>query len=34
MAAYESFLAGKMIDLDLSDEAVAAAMAQVPVINA
>ena len=34
LAAYESFLAGNMVDRDLSDEAVAAAMAQVPVINA
>jgi tryptophan synthase beta chain len=34
LAAYESFLAGNMVDLDLSDEAVAAAMQAVPVINA
>ncbi|MFM8481788.1 MAG: TrpB-like pyridoxal-phosphate dependent enzyme, partial [Actinomycetota bacterium] len=34
LAAYESFLGGSMVDLDLSDEAVAAAMQAVPVINA
>jgi tryptophan synthase beta chain len=34
LAAYESFLSGSMVDLDLSDEAVAAAMQAVPVINA
>ena len=34
LASYEKFLAGEMVDMDLSDEAVAAAMAQVPVINA
>ena len=34
LAAYESFLSGNMVDLDLSDEAVAAAMQAVPVINA
>ena len=32
LAAYEKFLAGEMTDFDLSDEALAAAMAQVPVI--
>ena len=32
LAAYEKFLAGEMVDYDLSDEAVAAAMAEVPVI--
>ena len=34
LAAYESFLSGEMVDHDLSDEAIAAAMEQVPVINA
>ena len=32
LAAYEKFLAGEMVDYDLIDEAVAAAMAEVPVI--
>ena len=32
LAAYEKFLAREMVDYDLSDEAVAAAMAEVPVI--
>ncbi|MEY4372523.1 MAG: hypothetical protein RL219_1292 [Actinomycetota bacterium] len=32
LAAYEKFLSGEMVDFDLSDEAVAAAMAQVPVV--
>jgi len=32
LAAYEKFLAGEMVDLDLSDEAVAAAMAKVPAV--
>jgi tryptophan synthase beta chain len=32
LAAYEKFLAGEMVDYDLSGEAVAAAMAEVPVI--
>ena len=32
LAAYESFLAGEMVDYDLSDDAIAAAMEQVPVI--
>ena len=32
LAAYEAFLGGEMVDYDLSDEAVAAAMAEVPVI--
>ncbi|MEC7374781.1 MAG: TrpB-like pyridoxal phosphate-dependent enzyme [Actinomycetota bacterium] len=34
LAAYESFLSGEMVDYDLSDDAIAEAMAQVPVINA
>jgi len=33
LAAYEKFLAGEMVDHDLSDEAIAAAMAEVPVIG-
>ena len=32
LASYQQYLAGEMVDLDLSDEAVAAAMQQVPVI--
>lgn len=32
LAAYETYLAGKMVDLDLSDESIAAAMASVPVV--
>ena len=32
LAAYEKFLAGEMVDYDLIDEAVAAVMAEVPVI--
>ena len=32
LAAYQQYMAGEMVDLDLSDEAVAAAMQQVPVI--
>lgn len=32
LAAYEKFLSGEMVDFDLSDEAVAAAMAQIPVV--
>ena len=34
LAAYESFLSGEMVDYDLSDDAIAEAMAQVPVIDA
>jgi tryptophan synthase beta chain len=34
MPAYQQFLAGEMVDLDFSDEAMAAAMAEVPVLNA
>jgi tryptophan synthase beta chain len=34
LAAYEKFLAGEMVDLDLSDDVIAEAMKQVPVINA
>lgn len=34
LASYEKFMAGQMVDFDLSDDAVAAAMAQVPVIDA
>ncbi len=33
LPAYESFLSGSMVDLDLSDEAIATAMATVPVID-
>ncbi len=33
LAAYEKFLAGEMVDHDLSDDAIAAAMAEVPVIG-
>jgi tryptophan synthase beta chain len=32
MAAYEQYLRGDMVDLDLSDDAIAAAMAEVPVL--
>ena len=32
LASYEAFLAGEMVDLDLSTEAIAEAMAEVPVI--
>ncbi|MEY4175528.1 MAG: hypothetical protein RI900_2693, partial [Actinomycetota bacterium] len=32
LAAYQQYMAGEMVDLDLSDEAVAEAMQQVPVI--
>jgi tryptophan synthase beta chain len=34
LAAYEKFLAGEMVDLDLSDDVIAEAMKQVPEINA
>ena len=34
LAAYESFLSGDMVDYDLSDDAIAEAMAQVPIIDA
>jgi tryptophan synthase beta chain len=34
LAAYEKFLAGEMVDLDLSDTAIAEAMRQVPKIDA
>ena len=34
LASYEAYLAGKMVDLDLSEEAVADAMSRVPVVNA
>ena len=34
LAAYEKFLAGEMVDLDLSDDAIAEAMKQVPNIDA
>ncbi len=33
MAAYQSYLAGEMVDLDLSEEQVAAAMESVPVVG-
>ena len=33
LAAYEQFLAGEIVDHDLSDDAIAAAMAQVPVLD-
>ena len=32
LASYESFLAGEMVDYDLSDDAISAAMAGVPVL--
>lgn len=32
LASYEAFLAGEMVDYDLSDDAIAAAMAEVPEI--
>ena len=34
LAAYEKFLAGEMVDLDLSDAAIAEAMQTVPQIDA
>jgi tryptophan synthase beta chain len=34
LAAYEKYLAGEMVDLDLSDDVIAEAMKQVPDINA
>ena len=34
LAAYEKFLAGEMVDLDLSDDVLAEAMRQVPNIDA
>jgi tryptophan synthase beta chain len=33
IAAYETYLSGKMVDLDLSDESIAAAMSTVPVVK-
>ena len=33
LAAYENFLSGEMVDFDLSDEAIADAMAGVPVLE-
>ncbi|MGI9621880.1 MAG: TrpB-like pyridoxal phosphate-dependent enzyme, partial [Acidimicrobiales bacterium] len=33
LAAYENFFAGEMVDMDLDDEAIAAAMAAVPVLD-
>jgi tryptophan synthase beta chain len=33
LASYEKYLAGEMVDLDLSDEAIAEAMLDVPDIN-
>ena len=32
LAAYEQYFSGEMVDFDLSDEAVAAAMAEVPTV--
>ena len=32
LASYEAFLSGEMVDHELSDEAIAAAMAEVPVV--
>jgi tryptophan synthase beta chain len=32
LPAYESYLSGRMVDDDLSDEALAAALATVPVV--
>jgi tryptophan synthase beta chain len=34
LAAYETFLAGQMVDLDWSDEVIAEAMRHVPTIDA
>jgi tryptophan synthase beta chain len=34
LAAYEKYLAGEMVDLDLSDEIIAEAMQHVPQIDA
>jgi tryptophan synthase beta chain len=34
LAAYEKFLAGEMVDLDLSDAVIAEAMQHVPTIDA
>ena len=34
LAAYEKFLAGEIVDLDLSDAAIAEAMQRVPQIDA
>ena len=34
LAAYEKFLAGEMVDLDLSDDVIAKAMEHVPTIDA
>ena len=33
LASYEKYLAGEMVDLDLSDAAIAEAMLEVPEIN-
>ena len=33
LAAYEAFLSGEMVDYDLPDEAIAEAMATVPVLS-
>jgi tryptophan synthase beta chain len=33
LAAYEKFLAGEMVDFELPDETIAAAMADVPVLT-
>ncbi len=33
LAAYEQYLSGEMVDFDLSHEAVADAMAKVPVLD-
>jgi tryptophan synthase beta chain len=33
LASYEKYLAGEMVDLDLSDEAIARAMEQVPQVG-
>ncbi|MEQ9164391.1 MAG: TrpB-like pyridoxal-phosphate dependent enzyme, partial [Ilumatobacter fluminis] len=32
LSAYEKYLGGEMVDFELSDDAIAAAMADVPVI--
>ena len=34
LAAYEKYLAGEMVDLDLSDDVIAEAMRQVPNVDA
>ena len=33
LSAYEKYLSGEMVDFELSDDAIAAAMADVPVLS-